>query len=55
MKRALLALAFGWYVVTYTGQAVAGPFGSATACNAQAQAMINAGYAGISSVCRFKL
>lgn len=53
MKRTILALILGWYVTTYTGQTVAGPFTSNSACVAQANAMIRAGYSNISTICRY--
>jgi hypothetical protein len=51
MKRQILALLFGWYVVTYSGQKFAGPFGLITDCNEEAARLSHTHY-NISTVCK---
>jgi len=49
--RHTFVFAFAWYVVTYSGQRVAGPFLLYSDCTAMAQLMSQQ-YSGISSVCQ---
>lgn len=53
MKRFLSALIFGWFVVTYSGQPVAGPFTLLSDCAATAKFMA-ARYSNVSTVCQYK-
>jgi hypothetical protein len=46
----ILTLA-GWYVVTYSGQEIAGPFTLLTDCNAEA-AHLAARYYNVSPICQ---
>lgn len=51
MTRALaLALLFGWFVTTYSGQAVAGPFTDYTDCQDMAKLMAKK-YTNVSTTC----
>lgn len=52
--KTMLRLAFLWYVVTYTGQAVAGPFTTIADCAPLAQRMSKS-YSNVSPYCQFKL
>lgn len=51
MKRILGATLLAWYVVTYSGQAVAGPFTLLTECSDMAKLMAKR-YYNVSSVCQ---
>lgn len=45
--------ASGWYVVTYQGQAVAGPFSLLSDCNAEA-AHLARQYYNVSRICQYR-
>lgn len=49
----LYAADYGWYVVTYSGQAVAGPFSLLNDCTEMAKIMQQR-YSNISSVCQYR-
>jgi hypothetical protein len=51
MKRRLLVALFAWYVVTYSGQRVAGPFTLLSECSEMAKIMAER-YFNISEICR---
>lgn len=53
MKRFLGAIIFGWFVVLYSGQAVAGPFTLLTECSDVAKFMAQRNY-NVSTVCQYK-
>lgn len=53
MKRFLSALIAGWFVVTYSGQPVAGPFTLLSDCSGMAKFMA-AKYSNVSAVCQYK-
>ena len=48
----LQAAVGGWYVVTYSGQPVAGPFSLLGDCTREAQHLARQ-YSNVSSVCKF--
>lgn len=50
---ASVALAGGWYVVTYGGEAVAGPFSSLSDCTDMAKIM-HRKYSNVSEICQVK-
>jgi len=52
-KRLLLAFLTGWFVVTYSGQPVAGPFMLLSDCTEMAKIMSQK-YYNVSSVCQWK-
>ena len=49
--RLVATLALAWYVVTYTGQHVAGPFTLLSECQDMANIM-HAKYSNVSTLCR---
>lgn len=51
MKKTLIGVVFAFYVCTYSGQKVAGPFTLLTDCSEMARIMA-AKYYNISTVCR---
>ena len=53
MKRFLYALFVGWFVVTFSGQPVAGPFTLLSECADVAKFMAARHY-NVSTVCQFK-
>jgi len=53
MCRLFASLLFAWYVVTYTGQSVAGPFTLLSDC-ADLAKYLHERYTNVSEVCRFK-
>ncbi len=53
MVIALWTVVFAWYVVTYSGQPVAGPFTLLNDCTDMAKIM-HAKYNNVSEVCQFK-
>ena len=53
MKRFIGALVFGWFVVTYSGQPVAGPFTLLHECSEVAKFMASK-YYNVSAICQYK-
>jgi hypothetical protein len=53
MKRILLGTLLAWYVVTYSGQSVAGPFTLLSDCTDMAKIMAKK-YYNVSTVCQSK-
>lgn len=51
MKQALIGLTLAWFVVTYSGQKVAGPFSLLTDCMDLAKIMASR-YYNVSEICR---
>ena len=53
MKRFLNAIIFGWFVVLYSGQSVAGPFTLLSDCSDTARFMATQNV-NVSTVCQYK-
>ena len=53
MKQLISALLFAWWVCTYSGQPVAGPFTLLSECSDVAKFMAKK-YYNVSTVCQFK-
>lgn len=53
ISKLLRSLVLGWFVMTYTNQAVAGPFVLLSECREMAEIMSQR-YSGISRVCQFR-